>query len=104
MKVEVRGSDGEVYQVQVDERDAWTLKAWSWRVNNRGYVHRKTSRRVPGLDHPECFSVYLHRFLVSCPEGFVVDHVNGDTLDNRRTNLEVVTVSENNRRAWVTRR
>lgn len=39
---------------------------------------------------------YLHRFLMNSPEGLVVDHINGDSLDNRRCNLRVVTGSENN--------
>jgi len=42
----------------------------------------------------------IHRVLIpSVPAGHVVDHINGDTFDNRKTNLEVVTRAENTRRA-----
>lgn len=38
----------------------------------------------------------LHNFLMNPPEGYVVDHKNGDTLDYTRDNLRVVTRKENN--------
>jgi len=37
----------------------------------------------------------MHRAIVKPPRGYVVDHVNGDGLDNRRENLRVCTLSEN---------
>jgi len=45
--------------------------------------------------------VKLHRLLLSSPSGKVIDHISGDTLDNRLDNLRVVdaiTNSKNSKR------
>lgn len=39
----------------------------------------------------------LHRQLMDPPRGMEVDHINGDTLDNRRSNLRVCTRQQNHR-------
>lgn len=39
--------------------------------------------------------IRLHRYIMNCPDGLVVDHINGDTKDNRISNLRVVTQKEN---------
>ncbi len=44
---------------------------------------------------------FLHRFITHAPKGKVVDHINRNTLDNRRENLRVVTIQEN---LWNQRR
>jgi uncharacterized protein YegL len=39
-----------------------------------------------------------------CPKGLTVDHLDNDPLNNRRSNLEIVTYGENNRRMWERKR
>jgi retron-type reverse transcriptase len=39
----------------------------------------------------------VHRYLTDCPPNFIVDHKNGNKLDNRIENLRVCTREENNR-------
>lgn len=37
----------------------------------------------------------LHRFIVNCPNDKVVDHINGNSLDNRRENLRITDIRHN---------
>lgn len=39
--------------------------------------------------------ILMHRVIMAPPPGLVVDHVNFDGLDNRRSNLRICTQAEN---------
>ncbi|WP_414497699.1 HNH endonuclease signature motif containing protein [Stenotrophomonas maltophilia] len=41
--------------------------------------------------------VYLHRLIAAPAHGLCVDHIDGDTLNNRRSNLRCVTKAQNSR-------
>lgn len=38
----------------------------------------------------------LHRIILNCPKDKIIDHINHNTLDNRRCNLRICTRAENN--------
>jgi hypothetical protein len=47
--------------------------------------------------------VYLHREIMTAPKGRIVDHKNGDSLDNRRANLRIATHAQNSSNKRKTR-
>jgi hypothetical protein len=40
-------------------------------------------------------TLYLHRLIMNCPTNKCIDHINRNTLDNRKCNLRICTRSEN---------
>lgn len=58
---------------------------WGAQVNSKGHVY------AVRWDWRSKRTVYMHRQVNATPAGLVTDHRSGDTLDNRRENLEAVT-------------
>lgn len=69
--------------VVIDEADRSLIQERTWSIGGPGYVTSNGRKGKYG-------SVTLHRFLMNPPKGFVVDHINGNRLDNRRANLRIV--------------
>ena len=78
----------------VDAEDEPKLSEYRWHASPNtmgGYyvvAHPKLSGRRT--------TIYLHRLIMAAPDGLQVDHINHDTLDNRRANLRIVTNQVNN--------
>jgi len=71
----------------------WLVK-YSWCLSRRaGKQYAQRGEKQNGRNK----SYYMHRMIMNPPDGFVVDHIDGDGLNNCRPNLRIVTVSQNNR-------
>lgn len=76
----------------IDIDDASLVLCHRWHLNNFGYAVRHASSQRRGSEPSK---IYLHRFLMDAPKGCLVDHANGDRLDNRRSNLRVASKAQN---------
>lgn len=81
------GKRAKGQSTKVDDDDYKKYNHLVWHLSDTGYAVRR--------NNGETFR--LHRLIMNCPEGMVVDHLNGDTLDNRKCNLRICTVAENSK-------
>lgn len=76
----------------VDDEDFERIAAHSWAINPQGtgYAVRKGSKR-----RGEPRTVHMHREVLGLTGGEIVDHINGNGLDNRKSNLRVADTQKN---------
>jgi hypothetical protein len=91
--IERRNGDRVVFLF--DEVDQALVADHTWCILARPRTNYVVTTE-PTFSTPRCRMMLLHRLILQAPTGLVVDHINGNGLDNRRDNLRVCTQGENN--------
>lgn len=88
MNTRISGRGKFLRPVMIDEQDLHLFIEFNWTDGGSGYLvseQKGTRKRLA-----------LHRMIAGATtREQVVDHINGDTYDNRRCNLRIVTFAEN---------
>jgi hypothetical protein len=91
--------------VLIDDQDAGIWNRFRWHANmldsrpdrviKKKYIHAAVYLGMKN-GKQQLQTVYLHRLIMGAAKGQTVDHINGNTLDNRRSNLRFATRSQQN--------
>lgn len=82
------------FEVKIDIEDIEKIKNYKWAI-------RKTREGIFYVQSKYFIStntkktIQLHRLIMNCPNNKVIDHINSDPLDNRKSNLRICTSAEN---------
>lgn len=82
------------YKALVDDKDYARLAVFHWwpdKIGNTHYAVRKPYK------NGKYVKIYMHREVIGARRGQLVDHINGNGLDNRCVNLRFTNRSKNGR-------
>jgi hypothetical protein len=71
----------------IDDSDVDMVGKYKWNYTSHGYAETRIEGKL----------VRMHRLIMSAPRGVLVDHINMNGIDNRKSNLRLCTKSENMR-------
>lgn len=92
-------------RVLIDIEDIERVQEYKWCYSNyskikEGYISHTINK---SLNIPKTATLKLHRFVMNCSKDMVIDHINRDTLDNRKRNLRICTQTDNHRNRSISK-
>jgi len=93
MKVKLSGKRGGQEYFVIDEDDYLKVKNFTWWPDRFG----RPQTDIWDKKNKKAKRVLIGRLIMNFPKNKVVDHINGDQLDNRKINLRICTKKQNQR-------
>jgi HNH endonuclease/AP2 domain len=72
-------------RILVDDEDYEFLNQFAWQVDKENSVAMHFNGKT----------MLLHRFIINPPKGLEIDHIDGNRLNNQKSNLRLATSSQN---------
>jgi hypothetical protein len=97
MAKEIQLTQGKV--AIVDDEDFEYLNQFKWhtlKLAGKFYVGRKLT-----VSKCKRNQIFMHRFIMKPDKGMVIDHLDGNPLNNQKNNLRICTHSENMRNCKI---
>jgi hypothetical protein len=98
--IDIKKED-ETLSMIIDKEDFDLIDSYknTWKPNiKNGKVESIVNRvQQKGIRH----HYKIHNIIMNCPKDKVVDHINGNTLDNRKCNLRICTRRENSQNVHI---
>lgn len=76
----------------VDDEDYERINVWSWHTKDQCSTHYA---RRSFLESGKGKTTTMHRDILRAKKGDIIDHIDGDGLNNRKSNLRFVTKNQN---------
>lgn len=85
------------YVALVDDEDYDFLMQWKWYAHKSGNAPHLVYAERSCQENKKQWKIHMHRVILGCPEGRTPDHINGNGLDNRKSNLRIASALEQGR-------
>ena len=91
----IKLTQGQIAIIDAEDLEKIGAYRWcaAWNKSRKLYV-ATTTKYTPGKNNK---TIYMHRLIMSAKNCEVVDHINGDSLLNKKNNLRICTQAENAR-------